>query len=54
MFVSLSHSNINKYSTSMKELFTVLYNDNIGCEFTLFDNKGKKNLVAAVGDTFCF
>ena len=27
----------------MKELFTVLYNGNIGCEFTLFDNKGGKN-----------
>ena len=39
----------------MKELFTVLYNGNIGCEFTLFDNKGgKKYLAAAAGDTFCF
>jgi hypothetical protein len=38
----------------MKELFTVLYNGNICCEFTLFDNKGEKYLAAAAGDTFCF
>jgi hypothetical protein len=40
MFVSLSHSYLTKNSASIKELFTVLCNGNIGCEFTVFDNRG--------------
>jgi len=42
MFVPYRTHTLKKYSTSKKELFTVLYNSNIGFEFTLLDKKGKK------------